>query len=418
MSSSKQNPISDKPRLVILGTGFGALSLVKALDTSRYDVVVVSPRNHFLFTPLLPSTTVGTLEFRSIIEPIRHARHGITFYQAKCTALDTDTKTISCEGAFTSNTFELPYDSLVIGVGAISNTFGVPGVAENALFLKKLSDARKIRRRICACFERAALPFCTDEDRESLLRFVVVGGGPTGIEMAAELSDFIERDIVRWFPELAPQSHILVLEARGEILSQFDARLSHYAINHLKKTRVDLRTGTAVKEVREASVVVNKDEEILCGMVVWSTGIGPTKLVTSTPFAKDRQSRILVDGGLRVPEADGIFVVGDCAAVEGHDLPPTAQVAQQQGAWLGKYFNRIARGKDGGEFKYKHLGMMAYIGGHRALADTKNVKSHGFGTWLLWRSAYLTKLMSFKSKFLVVQDWFKALIFGRDISFF
>jgi NADH:ubiquinone reductase (non-electrogenic) len=173
-----------KRRLIVLGSGFAGFSLVKSVDTASYDVAIVSPRNHFLFTPLLPSTTVGTIEFRSIIEPIRGARKGIEYYQASCTSVDPQRNVIGCRHAVDEREFSLPYDVLVIAVGAENNTYGIPGVAEHALFLRELADARAIRQRIIECFERASIPEMEESERSSLLRFLVVGGGPTGVEFA------------------------------------------------------------------------------------------------------------------------------------------------------------------------------------------------------------------------------------------
>lgn len=409
---------SERPVLVVLGTGFGAVSLIKDIDVERFDVRVVSPRNHFLFTPLLPSTTVGTLEFRSIIEPIRKARKGIKFHQALCTRIRHEDNVIECAGAFKGNPFELKYDYLVIAVGAVSNTFGIPGVNEHAFLLKELSDARAIRQRIGECFERAYKPGRTQDEIRGLLHFVVVGGGPTGVEFAAELHDFVTQDVRRWYPDMQQHVRITLLEAKGEILTQFDAKLGAYAQRHFSRMRVEIRTESMVKEVLEDRVILSSGEQIPCGLVVWSTGIGPTQLVADLPFHKDPMKRLLVDEHFLVLGARNIYAVGDCAGVQGQDHPPTAQVAQQEGAYLAKNLNRMVRRKDVRPFEYRHMGMLAYIGERRALADLKNVKGKGFATWLFWRSAYVTKLMSFKSKLLVVQDWLRTFLFGRDISHF
>jgi len=183
---------STKPRLVILGTGWGAYKALSQINQSLYEITVVSPRNHFLFTPLLASTTVGTLDFRSIIDPVRR-KYQHHYYMARCEAIDTLHKTILCEelGDFGgSNQFTLSYDKLIIGVGCKANTYNIPGVEEYAYFLKELHDARKIRGRIIELFERASLPNRTPEEKRQLLNIVIVGGGPTGIEFGGELSDF------------------------------------------------------------------------------------------------------------------------------------------------------------------------------------------------------------------------------------
>ncbi len=419
MTTAVREP-GDKPKLVILGTGFAAFSLLHHLDRRRYDVSVVSPRNHFLFSPLLPSTTVGTLEFRSIIEPIRNLqdRLDIKFYQAACTQLDTATRQVTCEGLFDHATFLLNYNTLVIAVGAANKTFGIPGVEQNTLFLKELSDARAIRQRIIECFERASTPLVSIEERQRLMHFVVVGGGPTGVEFAAELHDFIEEDLRDAFPGLYQDVRISLFEASTSILNMFDQKLSEYTLKRFARARIRVHTGSLVKEVRPTEVLLADGSIIPFGMVVWSTGIGATPLVRKLGLPMDRAQRLVTNDRFAVDGAESVYAIGDCATREGDQLPATAQVAQQEGEYLAKLLNAKARGKPGRAFTYRNLGMLAYVGKRRALADTKYVKGHGFGTWLLWRSAYITKLVSFKNKVLVIFDWLKTALFGRDISRF
>jgi len=409
---------SDKKKVVILGTGFAAFSLVKKIDTERYDVTIISPRNHFLFTPLLPSTTVGTIEFRSIIEPIRTAKKGTRFYQGRAVRLDLENQIVECEGSFKQSSFEWPYDYLIIGVGAKSNSFGVPGVEDYAFFLKELKHARAIRQKIIECFERASKPMRPEEDFNWLLNFVVVGGGPTGVEFAAELSDFITQDLRHCFPDLMPHAKITLLEAQDAILTSFDKKLSEYTMRHFDRQKISVRTNSMVKQVLADGVHLTDGEFIRSELVVWSTGNGPTRFTRKLPFEKDRLSRILVDDYYKVPGHDNIFAVGDCSAREQDPLAPTAQVAQQEGTYVAKELNRMAKGHPMRPFEYRHMGMMAYIGRRRALADLKNVKGRGWVTWIFWRSAYLTKLVSWKNKLLVISDWIWAFIFGRDISRF
>lgn len=413
-------PDGGRPRLVILGTGFAAFSLLHHIDGRRYDISVVSPRNHFLFSPLLPSTTVGTLEFRSIIEPIRalQDRTGLKFYQATCLRVDTAPQLVTCEGAFDRETFLLSYNVLVIAVGAISKTFDIPGVREHALFLKELSDARGIRQRIIECFERASTPLVDEQERHRLLHFVVVGGGPTGVEFAAELHDFLEDDLRDAFPTLFPEVRITLLEASRGILNMFDQKLGEYTLRRFQRARIDVRTGSLVREVTARGVRLADGTELPAGLVVWSTGIGATPLVQDLPFPKDRAQRLVTDECFAVDAERTVFAIGDCATRAGDQLPATAQVAQQEGEYLAKMLNDRARGRPLRRFRYRNLGMLAYIGDRRALADTQFVKGHGFATWLFWRSAYVTKLVSFKNKILVLFDWFKAALFGRDISRF
>jgi len=411
-----------RPKLVILGSGFGSFSLLKDIDTKRYSVTVISPRNHFLFTPLLPSTTVGTVEFRSIIEPIRIARRGIRMYQAWCEGIDTERQVVKCRGAFKGSDFEVEYDTLVIGVGGISNTFGIPGVEEHAVFLKELSDARAIRQKIIENFERACKPNRPEGDLKQLLHFVVVGGGPTGVEFAAEMHDFVTEDLEQWFPDLMPYVRITLLEATDKILMNFHQKLGEYALRRFRRQRINVRLNSFVTQIEEDDVAyevsMKDDASIHCGLVVWSTGIGPTRLVRGLDFPKSENGRLVTDETFLVKGRSNVYAIGDCATIEGQDLPATAQVAQQVGGHLAKTLNSLAKGGEPYEFQYKHKGMLAYVGSHRALADMGEIQTAGVTTWFFWRSAYLTKLVSWKNKFLVFTDWLKSSIFGRDISRF
>ncbi|MBI1803969.1 MAG: FAD-dependent oxidoreductase [Ignavibacteriae bacterium] len=408
-----------KPTLVILGTGFGAFSLLRRIDEQRYDVIVVSPRNHFLFTPLLPSTTVGTIEFRSIIESIRAGKKGILYYRAKCIAIRPEEKTIDCEQEYAKTSFKLNYNILVLGVGAANNTYNIPGVEQHALFLKELSDARAIRQRIIDCFERAATPGLDDAERSRLLHFVVVGGGPTGVEFAAEMHDFVEEDLRGHFPQLMKDVRITLFEATDQILSTFDATLSTYTVEHFRRQRIEVRTRSAVTTVKETHVHLDDGSVIPYGLLVWSTGMGPVQLVRSLSFEKEKKSsRILVDEFLRVKGYSTLYALGDCATIDGQILPATAQVAQQEGKYLAEILNRSVQDTSVKPFQLKNLGMLAYIGSNKALADLASIKGHGYYAYLFWRSAYITRLVSFKNKILVLFDWMKARLFGRDISQF
>lgn len=215
------DPDPSKKTLVVLGTGWGSVALLKKLDTENYNVIVVSPRNYFLFTPLLPSCTTGTIEHRSIMEPIRnflrHKKATVKYYEAEATKIDyekrvvyvTDDSPIKGDASST----EVPFDMLVVGVGAENATFGIPGVKENSCFLKEVQDAQNIRKRIMDCCETATFPNQSEEEVKRLLHMVVVGGGPTGVEFAGELQDFFENDLKKWMPEIAPHFKVTLVEA-------------------------------------------------------------------------------------------------------------------------------------------------------------------------------------------------------------
>ncbi|HVZ40306.1 MAG TPA: FAD-dependent oxidoreductase [Candidatus Kapabacteria bacterium] len=409
-----------RKRLVILGSGFAAISLLKRINLKEYDVTVVSPRNHFLFTPLLPSTTIGTIEFRSIVEPIRKVRDGDRFVQASCTAIDPDGRTVTCRATEKDSVFTLPYDMLLISVGAWNNTFGVPGVREHAFFLKELSDARSIRERLISCLEAADVPGTSPEERARLLHFAVVGGGPTGVEFAAELHDLIVEDLENHYEGLEGEVRVTLFEAGPSILNAFDENLREYTVEHFGRNDIEVRLETQVSAVRPDGLQLRNGEFVPAGVIVWSTGNGPTGLIGSLPFSKDRSGRILTNEYLQIPAHPEIYAAGDCATPAGAGLPQTAQVAMQQGKYLARELNRMARGRAVKPFHFNNLGMLAYVGEHRALADIPraNVHGHGLFTYFFWRSAYLTRLVSLKNKALVLSNWIITALFGRDLSKF
>lgn len=404
-------------KVVVLGSGFAGVRIARELG-DRCDVTLVSPRNHFLFTPLLPSTTVGTLEFRSVIEPVRVVCPKARFIQAYARSVDPVRKSVACEGALDGRDYELAYDSLVIAVGAATQTFGTPGVKEHCLFLREAADARAIRQRILDRFEAASQPGLAPEEVEALLRFVVVGGGPTGVEFAAELHDLVAEDLRRPFKAVVDKARITLLDASPQLLDSFDRALGEYTLRHFQRQKIEVRGSSLVVKVDADGVTLKDGTRVPCGLVVWAAGITQTDFVRSLPFPKDPRGRLLVDETLRVKGVDGIHALGDCAEVEGRAYPATAQVAEQQGRYLAKAFRRRAAGRDDRAFKYRHQGMLAYIGGNRALADLSRFKGRGFTTFLFWRSAYLTRIVSMRNRILVLFDWVKAVVFGRDLSRF
>ncbi|MGE3801656.1 MAG: FAD-dependent oxidoreductase [Candidatus Kapaibacterium sp.] len=410
---------TEPPHLVILGSGFAAVMILKRINLKEYRVSVVSPRNHFLFTPLLPSTTVGTVEFRSIIEPIRKTRKGIDFIPARCREIDPESQTIECEGVEVGTSFSLNYDKLVIAVGAENNTFGIPGVEEHALFLKELVDARNLRERIISCMERADLPGISESEREKLLHFMIVGGGPTGVEFAAELHDLIEESMEENYPGLSRLVKITLYEALPTILGAFDQELRSYTMRHFDRQGIDLQMNKKVKQVGDGRLEFDDGSVEEGGLILWSTGYSPSPLVQSLPFQKDR-GRVITDEYLQVPSAPNVYALGDCATIVSQSLPQTAQLAMQAGKYLGSALNRIAKGKEIKPFKFNNLGMLAYVGENKALAEVPkaHLRLRGAITYFFWRSAYLTRLVSLKNKVLVLFDWIKTRVFGRDMSKF
>ncbi|XP_057966288.1 external alternative NAD(P)H-ubiquinone oxidoreductase B3, mitochondrial-like [Malania oleifera] len=526
---------SKRKRVVVLGTGWAGTSFLKNLKNSSYDVQVISPRNYFAFTPLLPSVTCGTVEARSIVEPIRNIVRKknveICFWEAECIKIDADNKKVYCQyGQDTSlkgkEEFVVEYDYLVIAMGARANTFNTPGVVEHCHFLKEVEDAQRIRRSVIDCFERASLPNLSDEERKKILHFVVVGGGPTGVEFSAELHDFVNEDLVKFYPAVKGLVKITILEAGDHILNMFDKRITAFAEDKFGREGIDVKTGSMVVNV-SAEHISTKERgnggisSIPYGMVVWSTGIGPRPVVTDFMKQIGQMNRraLATDEWLRVEGCDNIYALGDCATINQRkvmedilaifrkadmdnsgtltvkeveevfkdicerypqveiylkhrqmksivdllkdskedaakesieldieelksvlsqvdtqmkNLPATAQVAAQQGVYLADCFNRMEECEENPEgplrfrgsgrhrfrpFRYKHLGQFAPLGGEQTAAQLPgDWVSIGRSSQWLWYSVYASKQVSWRTRFLVVTDWTRRFVFGRDSS--
>ncbi len=424
-------------RIVILGSGWGGYQIVLNLNKD-IPLTVVSPSNHFVFTPLLPSTAVGTLEFRCIQEPIRNALGPSSSYvQAKARKLDPETKSILCESVHDEQQFEIQYDKLVIAVGVKTNTFGIASIKEGngIYFLKHLYHARQIRNNIIDSFEKAAIPGMSDDERNRLLSFIIVGGGPTSCEFAAELHDFLKQDVTRVYKDLLKYVKITVVEAGPALLGPFDKALQNYALNLFAKRDIDVRLATAVTGVEDYEVEgyryparaahLSDGTKLEFGTMVWSAGLAPVKFTDSVAdmFERSRNGRILVDEYLRVKGYEGsIWAIGDAAVNEkGIPLPQLAQVARQEGIYLAKVFNG-KQGEDEKPFRFFSLGSMASLGEMKGVYDGTSVgepgkemqqpKITGLMALLLWRFAYWGRT-SIVNKILIPMHWFKSFIFGR-----
>ena len=420
-----------KQRVVILGTGWGAARLAKELDMGSYDLTIVSPRNHMVFTPLLASTTVGTLDFRSVAVSIRSLQPALGlepnhFYTAKAKAVDPEAQTVTCVSDEGSE-FEVQYDKLAIATGAQGSTFNIPGVDEYALPLRDVADASAIKDKLIKNIAKSQIPGTQEAERRRLLNFVIVGGGPTGVEFAGELSNLVKEDLARAVPQVSCSVRITLIEAR-DILGSFNPDLRLYASRILSKSGVEI-VKAQVKEVKETSVVLSDGSEIEHGLLVWSTGVGPTPFITSLPFGKSQDGRLAVDEFQRVEDMEGnavenVYSLGDCACNTLNPLPTTAQVAEQQGKWLSKHINDQCQPQEEEPepFKYTHLGQMSAMTTGSAVTDlgggsgTPQLSFSGFLSWLSWRAVYLTKLGSFQNKLYVLLNWSTSQMMGRDLS--
>ena len=363
-ASSPTRLKAQKPVLLVLGSGWGSHALSKIVDTEIWDVIIVSPTNHFTFTPMLPSAAVGTVEFRSVLEPVRVSNPTVTYLEAEADEVDLEKKVARCTAAVLEGEqetgeprqrFEIAYDVVIFALGEQSATFGVPGVRENAYFLKTINDARRLRTRVGRLFEAASLPSTSEEERKRLLSFVVVGGGPTGVEFAGTLADYVRVDLARKFPSLEPT--VTLLQSDKAILNSFSTSLQERALAALRSEGIDVKLGVRVMEVTDSYVAFrdksdpsNTERRLPAGMVLWSAGNSSRPLVRDLvqrfppqqPYSVKNPvvAKIAVDPYLRVIGTRDALAIGDCSVMTGRRLPATAQVAGQQGAYVARLLNR------------------------------------------------------------------------------
>ncbi|KIY66321.1 nucleotide-binding domain-containing protein [Cylindrobasidium torrendii FP15055 ss-10] len=520
--------IATRPRLVIVGGGWGAMGVLDKLSAGDYHVTVISAETFTTFTPLLPSAAVGTVQVRSLIEPIRKiiARLHGHFIQGKAIDIDMNARLLEVETSCTDGTkrnIYIPYDKLVVAVGSVSSTHGVPGL-ENCFQLKTIADTQAMRRRILDNFEAASLPTTTPEERKKLLSFVICGGGPTGVETAAEIYDFCQEDIVKYFPRICREEvSISVIQSREHILNTYSEAISQYAEQKFSRDGVTLITSARVAGVTPDHVSYTKKTadgktetfNIPSNFVLWSTGIAMnpfTQRLTSILPNQFHKKAVETDAHLRVigSPAGTVYAVGDCATIEtslvSHfmefvreadkdkngridfeewqsmvqqikakipmaedhltkvrelfelydmdqdnslslnevarlmqviekkitTLPATAQVAAQQGKYIGKKLHKIAkRGEDlqaqgvsvaqldetlSKPFRYLHLGSLAYIG-NAAVFDFGGYSfMGGLAAMYAWRSVYWNEQVSSRTRALLMADWVIRGVWGRDLS--
>ncbi|OTB08491.1 hypothetical protein M426DRAFT_71251 [Hypoxylon sp. CI-4A] len=480
MASTASNNGRKKERVVILGSGWAGFGFARSLDPKKFERIMISPRSYFAFTPLLAGTAVGTLEFRAVLEPVR--RLGLDhFHQGWADDIDFARKTIRVEantsddlasrtrlvlqrkpgeGAEKGAMFDVEYDKLVIAVGSYSQTFGIEGVREHANFLRDVGDARKIRMKVLQSFEKAILPITTDEERKKLLHFAIVGGGPTGIEFAAELHDLIRDDLRQIYPDLMKFVSITVYDVAPKVLPMFDKKLADYAMERFSREGIKVKTQHHLTRIRPDEDCVGclklkiqecGEEEVGAGIVVWSTGLMQNPLIQKLegkkfklPSLGDAEMKlqkdaktggIVTDANLRVNMIPAkatsesvpsqgkqatlipdVYGVGDCTVISEMSLPATAQVASQQAMHLAKRLNK--GDTDTKPFRFRNLGTMTYLGNWTAIHQSSADELKGWMAWILWRTAYLTRSMSIRNKITVPFYWAISWLFGRDISRF
>ncbi|MBX3330628.1 MAG: NAD(P)/FAD-dependent oxidoreductase [Nitrospira sp.] len=417
--------MTGKPRVVILGGGFGgmyaALEFERALARGAdVDVTLVNRDNFFLFTPMLHEVAASDLDSTNIVSPIRKLLRRVTFFHGDIEAIDLVQKRVGLSHGHEQHCHALPYDHLVLALGSTTNFFDIPGLADRAFTMKSLSDAMVLRNHLIANLEEADFE-CGGTLRASLLNFVVAGGGFAGVETIAAMNDFL-REAVRFFPHLrADMLRIILVSAGKIILPELGEKLGAYAQRKLMEQHVELHAHCKVTAVTDRDVTLSDGTTITTNTLVWTAGVSPHPLLDTLPCPKAK-GRVLVNEYLEVPGWSGLWAFGDCALVPdpktGASHPPTAQHALREGRVAAQNILATVRGDRLKPFRYSTLGLLAPIGKRTGVANILGVNFSGFIAWWLWRTIYLLKLPRFEKKILVALDWTLDVLFSKDLVHF
>lgn len=410
-----------KPHILILGAGFGGMYTARQfkhlVKRGEVDVTIVNETNYFLFTPLLHEVATGSLGPQSVSEPLREifAGSGIKMCQGTVISIDRKNRKVIVLGDVNGDDIhhrvkhEISYDFLVISTGATTNYYNIPGADIHTYPLKTLYDAVMIRRRVIDSFEEASM--CDDPlIRAQLLSFVVVGGGPTGIEIVSELSELVKGMIKRYYNDF--ESTITLVNSGPELLQQFSPKLRKAAYDRLVKDGVKISLGSSVTSVSPRGIELSNNTTVFSYTVIWSAGVTPV----IPPFDGDMPElagkRLVVDAYFRISGDERVFALGDVAGV----LPMLAQVAVGQARAVASNIKASIEGKKLKTFSYHSKGSMVSIGQYFAIGEIFHLKISGVIAWWLWRTIYLFKFISWKKRLRIVASWTINLFYPRDIT--
>ena len=400
-------PSSTRPRVVILGAGFGGLGAAKAL-AGKADVTLVDRHNFQTFLPLLYQVSTAGLAADHVVHPVRGALRdtGIKFRMGSPISVDHKNKSVKLDSSET-----LEFDHLIVALGSSTADFGVPGVSEHGLGMKSVHEALMIRAEVMRRFE----DLCRFEDN-TRLSIAVVGGGPTGVEMAGALAELKRGPLKNDMAHAAEHMDIYLIEAGSRILPMFSEKLSARAESDLHKLGVFVKTNTSVREIKSRQIIVKTGEPIPAEVTIWAAGVKgePTAGLLNLPIVG---TRIDTDENLEVNHYPNIWAIGDINGSKGKDgrfLPMVAPVAMQQGKWVAKQILRKHEGKALKPFKYRDKGSMATIGRHKAVVEVRNFRMTGPLAWFAWLFLHLFYLLGGRNKVGTIADWtWNYLTFDR-----
>ncbi len=403
------------PRVVIIGGGFGGLSAAKVLARAPVDVLLIDRANHHVFTPLLYQVATAGLSPGDIASPIRWVlrnQRNLKVWLGEATAIDTAARVVRLGDE------AVGYDHLIVAAGGRTSYFGRDHWQPETFGLKTMEDALALRRQVLMAFEQAE----RERDRQAqrrLLTFVVVGGGPTGVELAGALAEISRHALARDFRAIDPESaRIILIESGPEVLPTYPAPLPAFARRALERLGVTVWTGAPVADIQKGRVRLG-DETIEAGTILWTAGVSAVPLGQTLGVPLDQMGRVKVNPDLTVPGRDDVYAVGDLAMLAGTDgrpLPGVIQVALQQGRLAAENVLASIAGRPRGAFAYRDLGTMATIGRHSAVCDLNWIRLKGQVAWWAWLLLHIYKLIGFRNRLTVMTQWaFSYFTYQRSV---
>jgi NADH dehydrogenase len=421
LAVSKAGPPAPKTRIVVLGGGFGGVYTARHLEKlcarrPEVEIVLVSRDNFFLMYPLLFEVCSGTLDMRHCCVPIRAFLRTVRFVEATVQRIDLDRRVVHT-AALEGEAYELPYDHLVLALGAVTNEKVIPG-SESAFTFKTLADAIVLRNHLIERFERADVEADPVRKRR-LLTIVVIGGGLVGVELFGELTAFVDEIIPFYGHVSRDEVRFLLLQAVDRIMPEIDPELADYATRVLAARHgVEVRTNAPVQTVKPGKVHL-KGETIEAGTIVLAAGIAPNPVVADLPVEKDRRGHIVVGATMRSESHPELWALGDCAFVpapNGKPYPALAQHALREAKVLARNIHAVLIGKPPEPFVYHTMGLMGSLGHKKGLAQVMKVRLRGFTAWWVRRTYYLSQMPGWGRRMRIMIDWTFTLMFRADIA--
>ncbi len=422
---SRRRPAAPAPtapppvRVVIVGGGFGGVTAARrferlALRRIPVDVTVISNSNFLLFTPMLAEVASSALEPAHISTPVRTAAAHTRFRHGAVADVDTDARAVRVDDEW------VPYDHLVLAVGSVPRFLDLPGVQDNALTMKDLGDATRLREHVIELLERTDHLEPDPGERRRLLTFVVAGGGFAGTETVAELFDLVY-GVLHLYPGIGPdEPRFVLVHSRDHILPELSPALGDYARDRLEARGIEFRLGARVGSASPHGVELDDGTRISTATFVWTAGNGPSPFVARLGGEHARNGALVTDATFRVVGLDRVWAIGDCAQIPDTDsggapFPPTAQHALRQGKVVAENIAAVLAGREPAAFRFRTIGVLVALGHRTAAAEIRGTRFSGFAAWLLWRGIYLAKLPGTEKRLRVLSDWLLDLVFPRDI---